>query len=253
MTERRGRDETTGQRPLLAGLRALRRFARPFVLIQLGAVGLVLAYRSSATVRQACLALGEVKQAGGLAFAALACAIAGALIPELAKWITRRGGGGTGRGRGADVAFNFAFFAVNGMVIDLFYRLETIVFGPVATPVVVAKKAAFDQFVFTPLWLPIIIAIYAWRGNGFRLAGMGRALGPWFYPRRVLPLLLPNWCFWIPMTSIIYALPVPLQFLLFALALGAWSLIMVFIASGEGSTERGAPTGEEVAARGRVA
>ena len=161
---------------------------------------------------------------------------------------------GHGRGRLAEIAFNFAFFAVNGMVIDLFYRLETIVFGPVATPVVVAKKAAFDQFVFTPLWLPIIIAIYAWRGNAFRLVGMGRALGPRFYPRRVLPLLLPNWCFWIPMTSIIYALPVPLQFLLFALALGAWSLIMVFIASGEGgATGGGASTGEEVAARGQVA
>jgi hypothetical protein len=48
----------------------------------------------------------------------------------------------------------------------------------------------------------------------------------------VLPLLLPSWCFWIPMVSIIYALPVPLQFLLFVFALGAWSLIMVSIASG---------------------
>jgi hypothetical protein len=43
---------------------------------------------------------------------------------------------------------------------------------------------------------------------------------------------LPNWLFWIPMVSIIYALPVPLQFLLFVPALAAWSLIMVFIAEG---------------------
>jgi hypothetical protein len=34
------------------------------------------------------------------------------------------------------------------------------------------------------------------------------------------------------MVSIIYALPVPLQFTLFVPALGAWSLIMVFIAEG---------------------
>ena len=33
------------------------------------------------------------------------------------------------------------------------------------------------------------------------------------------------------MTAVIYALPVPLQFLLFVFALAAWSLIMVFIAA----------------------
>ena len=48
----------------------------------------------------------------------------------------------------------------------------------------------------------------------------------------MLPLLLPNWCFWVPMVTIVYALPAALQFLLFVLLLAAWSLIMVFIAEG---------------------
>jgi hypothetical protein len=46
-----------------------------------------------------------------------------------------------------------------------------------------------------------------------------------------MAILIPNWLFWIPMVSIIYALPVPLQFLLFIPALAAWSLIVVFIAT----------------------
>jgi len=221
-------------RSLAVGLRALRRFARPFVLIQLAAIGLVVAYHASATVREVCAALGRVKVSGGILFAAAAGSVAGALLPEVAKWVTGRSEKGK-PGRGREIGFHVAFFAVNGVVVDLFYRLETIVFGSVATPGIVAKKAAFDQFVFTPLWLPVIIAIFVWRANGFRLAGMGAALGARFYPRRVLPLLVPNWFFWIPMTSIIYALPVPLQFLLFVLALAAWSLIMVFIAAGEKS------------------
>ena len=49
----------------------------------------------------------------------------------------------------------------------------------------------------------------------------------------MLPLLLPDWGFWIPMVLVIYAFPLALQFLLFVLALAAWSLILVVIAGGE--------------------
>ena len=35
------------------------------------------------------------------------------------------------------------------------------------------------------------------------------------------------------MVSVVYAFPLPLQFLLFILALAAWSLILVVIAGGE--------------------
>jgi hypothetical protein len=60
---------------------------------------------------------------------------------------------------------------------------------------------------------------------------MHPALGRGFIAGRVMPLLVPCWCFWIPIVAIVYALPGPLQFLMFAFALAAWSLIMVFIAS----------------------
>ncbi|MES1165246.1 MAG: hypothetical protein ABUR63_05785, partial [Verrucomicrobiota bacterium] len=132
------------------------------------------------------------------------------------------------------IAFNIAFFAFNGVVIDLLYRGEARLFGGHADVATVAAKVAFDQFVFNPVWLPIVIGLYLWRRNGFSAAATLRAVrARGFYRARVLPLLLPNWCFWLPMVSIIYALPVPLQFLLFVLALAAWSLIMVFIANQE--------------------
>ena len=125
----------------------------------------------------------------------------------------------------SSVSWNVAFFAFNGVVIDGLYRVEARLFGASATLGTVLKKTAFDQLVFNPVWLALIIAIYAWRGQAFRLRATVSALragGP-FYRTRVVPLLLPMWCFWIPMVLIIYALPVPLQFLLFVLALGACS------------------------------
>jgi hypothetical protein len=215
-----------------AGLAALRRFYRPFVLIQVGAVALVAAYHLDARVRAACAVLAAWKTAGGLPFAAAAGAVAGGLLPEIAKLVATRSGGLL-RGRGGVVLFNCAFFAVNGVVIDLLYRGEARLFGADARLATVVEKTAFDQLLFTPLWLAIVLVVFQWRQQGFRLrATLASLQGGQFYRRRLVPLLLPDWCFWIPMVSIIYAFPLPLQFLLFVLALAAWSLIMVVIADG---------------------
>lgn len=231
--------------PLAAGMAALRRFYRPFLMIQAAAALLALSYHESAAVRTFCALLATVKVAGGLPFAAVTASLAGGILPEIAKligdprrftWVGRRG----------EVLFNLAFFAFNGVVIDLLYRAEAGLFGADAAVGTIIEKTAFDQFVFTPLWLPLIIALYLWRNEGFSWpATLAVLRQPGFYRNRVVPLLLPDWFFWIPMVSVIYALPVPLQFVLFILALGAWSLIMVSIAniSTGGGGDAGAAVG----------
>jgi len=217
--------------PLAAGAAALRRFWRPFLLIQTGAALLALAYRVSVPFRAACALAAAWKTAGGLPVAAATSALAGGLLPELAKLVADRGRSAL-RGRGGEVLFNTAFFAFNGVVIDLLYRGEALLFGNDAQVRTVMEKVAFDQFVFSPLWLIVIVLLFLWRQRGYSLGATLPEIGRGFYQSRVVPLLIPNWLFWIPMVSIIYALPVALQFLLFVPALGAWSLIMVFIADG---------------------
>jgi hypothetical protein len=217
--------------PLAAGAAALRRYWRPFLLIQSAAVLLVLAYHFSQSVRAACEVVAGWKTAGGLPFAALNGAVAGGLLPEVAKSLADRSLTGL-RGRGGAILFNTIFFAFNGIVIDGLYGLEATLFGNQASVRAVVSKTLFDQFVFTPIWLVLITLLFLWRQRGFSLAATRPALRRGFYRTRVLPLLIPDWLFWIPMVSIIYALPVPLQFMLFVPALGAWSLIMVFIANG---------------------
>ncbi len=214
--------------PLSAAAAALRGFWKPFLLIQFGAVLLAAAFRTSAAFRDACAVAAGWKVSGGLPFASLTGALAGGVLPELAKLVAL--GPAALAGRAAEIGFNFAFFAVNGVVIDLLYRGEAHLFGDGAGLRTVAEKVAFDQFVFTPTWSAVIVVLFLWRQRGFSGAAVRAALGRGFYQGRVLPLLLPNWLFWIPMVSIIYALPGPLQFLMFIPALAAWSLIMVFIA-----------------------
>jgi hypothetical protein len=221
--------------PFAAGLLALRRFWRPFVLIQSAAVAVGVAYRLSAPMRAACATLATWKVAGGMPFAAIAGALAGALLPELAKAIATRGSK-RGAGRARDLLFSLGFFAVNGVVIDGLYRTEARLFGDDARIATVVSKTAFDQLVFTPLWLAVIAVVFLFRQRGYSWAATRPALRSGFYRARVLPLLVPNLCFWIPIVSIVYALPGPLQFLMFSFALAAWSLIMVFIASGDADT-----------------
>jgi len=214
--------------PLAAGAAALRRFWRPFLLIQAGAVVLALAFRVSPGFRQAAEAAAAWKASGGLSFAAITCAVAGGLLPELAKLLAM--GPGTLRGRAGEVAFNTAFFAADGIVVDFLYRGEAGLFGAAGSAGTVIEKVAFDQFVFTPTWSVAIVLLFLWRQRGFSAAAVRPVLRRGFYAERVIPLLLPNWLFWIPMVSVIYALPSALQFLMFIPALAAWSLIMVFIA-----------------------
>jgi hypothetical protein len=217
---------------LAAGAAALRRFWLPFVLIQSAAIVLVLSFELSAKVRAACEVVGAWKASGGLLSAALSGVVAGGLLPEVAKAATDRSLRGL-RGRGGAVLFNVALFAFDGVVVDWLYRFEAVLFGGAATVRTVVTKTLFDQFVFTPIWLVLVVWLYLWRQRGFSFVATLPALRSGFYRTRVLPLLIPNWCFWFPMVAIIYALPSSLQFPLWVPVLGAWSLIMVFIADAD--------------------
>jgi len=219
--------------PWAAGVGALRRFWRPFLLIQAAALALGLAYRFSDPVRVACATLARWKTGGGLPFTMITGALAGGILPELAKGLVDRGRSWHPRrhpGAVAEVLFNTAFFAINGAVIDGLYRTEARIFGDDARVATIVAKIAFDQFLFTPLWSSVIAALFLFRRRSFSWAATRPALRAGFFRARVVPLLVPNFCFWIPIVAVVYALPATLQFLMFAFALAAWSLIMVFIA-----------------------
>lgn len=208
----------------------MRRFWRPFLLIQVAAFTLALAYRVSSPFRSVCAIAAEWKQTGGLWSSMVSAAFAGGVLPELAKLLANRSRT-RWRGRIGAIVYNILFFAFDGLVIDRLYHGEALLFGAGADLRAVIAKTAFDQFVFTPPWTVLVALIFLWPRRRFEVRATLAALTQAFLRRRVFSILIPNWLFWIPMVLIIYALPVPLQFLLFIPALAAWSLIVVFIAT----------------------
>ncbi len=218
------------------GVRALKSNWRPFVLIQVVAAACVVAYYNFGAVRDAFDWLGTIKMTYGYVASGIAASFAGALLPELAKALSQPGY--RLRGRGEELTYLLIFFFFNGIVVDAFYRTLGMIVGTGSDFGTAFIKMLVDMLVFTPLLvLPLVMLGFAWRRHSYKVKPVAQELarhgiGGW-YARRVAPVLLPDWAFWAPMVLLIYSMPPSLQVILFALALAAWSLVMVFIGNEE--------------------
>jgi hypothetical protein len=65
---------------------------------------------------------------------------------------------------------------------------------------------------------------------GLRLVKLSKAINSDTFHDRVIPILIPCWCYWIPLQACIYALPPDLQYPFAMTCVSAWSLVLVFIA-----------------------
>ena len=209
---------------LRPGWEALRAVWLPFLACQVLAVIVVLCYFTVPAFAAWCGGLARVRDASGVAFAMGGSVIAGVVLPE----IVRRVVGDRSRIVWSEQWFRVAFFAVNGLLIDTFYRVQALIFGDSNAPMVVVIKVLVDQFIYTAfIAVPFAASVFAWQAGGFRLAPL---LAEWrngFVERRILPVLLPNWTFWFPMVFCIYALPGDLQYIFFLCVFAAWSLLFV--------------------------
>lgn len=215
---------------LSPGLAALRRYWKAFVAIQAGALLIVVGYFTWNSFAAACEWLAEVNRRGGVWAAAGVSAVAGGLLPELAKAAT--GAEIDWRRWRRDVGFNVVFFAVSGAAVFVFYALQARVFGTGNDWGTLGKKVAVDQFVFSVFWsTPFGLTAYALHQHHYNVIRAWPDINPMRIVVKAPSLLLPTWAFWLPMVTMVYSMPVGLQFPLFACALAAWSLLLVFIAT----------------------
>lgn len=217
------------KRAFAPGALAVRSLAGPLIVIQVAAVLLVVGYYRSADLQAAAEKLAAVKVAGGLLFSFLAGALAGGAIPELAKLAMRRIPR-FDRPWLASAAYTGLVFGIVGVQVDLFYQLQTIVFGSGNDARTLIVKTAVDMGVFTTLLsIPTAVLLFAWKRRRFRFAGWGSAFTRRFYRTEIWPALLPCWAFWIPVLICVYAMPSNLQFCFAILAEAAWSMVFVFL------------------------
>ena len=89
---------------------------------------LAIAYRASARSGRPARRPPPGRRRAGCRSRPRSAPLAGGLLPELAKLVADRGRSAL-RGRGGEILFNTAFFAFDGVVIDLLYRGEARLFG----------------------------------------------------------------------------------------------------------------------------
>lgn len=211
------------------GLRAIRTVWRPFTLVLACAAGVVVAYYNVPAFARACEGIAQVRARWGYAFSAVGGVVAGSFVPELFKRLTLPGH--RLGGRAGEIALDCLYFAFMGMLVDTLYRVLNVVVGVDSTWRNATIKMLCDQVIFTPtLGLGIAAVYFPLRQSGWDFARIFRGFGtPRWYARRVLPLVAPGWCFWIPMTFLVYSMPALLQMPLTLCGSAAWSVLMIAI------------------------
>ncbi|GAB4247733.1 MAG: hypothetical protein OHK005_14100 [Candidatus Methylacidiphilales bacterium] len=212
------------------GWSVFRRFWLAFTLIQSLAIFLVFAYYNFPLVAIWCNSLASLKAQAGLLFIICLNPIAAGVVPEIFRHLTRRGDRWN-RAYAWEFTYLLGVFASTGVLVDLFYRAQSLVLGDQPSLSTVAMKVLIDQLLFSPLLAqPLGVSLLFLYRVQFNVVRLFQAWSSSFYRHAVLPLIVPGWLFWFPMTACIYSLPSNLQVPLFLFGMAAWSLIFVALA-----------------------
>jgi hypothetical protein len=214
-------------RVLASGMAGMRQNALPGIALWSLALLLVLADWTLPSAHAVFQSVGLLKGRFGLAFSATSTAVFGGVVPFLVLLISGR----IRRSRwSAELVFYTLFWAYKGVEVDLFYRLQSHMFGNGAAPGTIVRKVLFDQLVYNPIWAaPTSALAFMWKESAFSWAAMKSRLGIDFVAFSVPVTLMSTWAVWIPAVAIIYCLPAPLQIPLFNLVLCFWVLVLSFI------------------------
>jgi hypothetical protein len=234
--------------PLALGWEAAKANAVPGFILQAAMLLILIAYYVSPPFAVFLNHLAESKQRHGLAFVVVAAAMAGAVVPELFVIVFFQ----RGRPRKENLrnlAFTIPTWGVDGILVDLMYRLNAFWFGDVTTLGVVTAKILVDQLGYNPFFAaPAEVLVYEWKNEGFSWASIRPALAWKHYRDKIVPTLLATWALWGPLMAIIYSLPFALQFPLFSVALTFWVLLLIYMTNRfAGKIEADAPPALSVA------
>ena len=228
MSELSGNSESGGREaPWRAGLRAARANVVPGLLLQAVMVGVLLAYFYYPPAREFMARLSETKVRWGYAYSALSAVIAGALVPELLRVLIFQKGR-MFRGNLSNFIFASLFWSGIGVLVDAFYKLQVMWWGDEATAAVVIPQVIVDQFLFSPfITAPLTTWLYEWKVRGYQWpSGMFTYS---YYRDRIFPTVVAIWGVWIPVVTVLYALPETLQIPIYSLALSLWVLIYTWM------------------------
>ncbi|MFC7336570.1 hypothetical protein ACFQY0_05215 [Haloferula chungangensis] len=219
--------ESPREAPWHAGLRAARANVVPGLMVQAVMVSLLIAYFLHPPTRDFLGRMAEVKVRWGYAYSALTAVVAGGLIPELLRIFVFQGGK-VERANFSNFLFAASFWAGMGVLVDAFYRLQVSWWGDEATAAVVVPQVLVDQFIFSPfVTAPLTTWLYEWKNRGYRMGPGFFTLG--YYRKNIFPTVVAIWGVWIPIVTVLYLLPEPVQMPMYSLALTMWVMLYTWM------------------------
>lgn len=225
--------------PWKIGLQSARANAVPGVVLQVAAVLLIFAYHLSGSFRGALDVVAGWQARFGIAFLGVGYLFFCGLLPIA---ITLAVPSLRPKSPVRALLFAVLFWSAMGVVVGLFYRFQSLLFGDGRDLATLLVKIAFDQFVFTVVWgVPVVTIAHQWKDHGYRASAVKPLLARGWYSRYALPMLVMNWAVWIPSLFVIYSMPPALQPHVAGLISGFWSLMCLQISARTRRTPEPAP------------
>lgn len=209
------------------GMASARQIIIPATFIQLIMVLLAWSYFNVTAVQTGIGRLAHFKASMGISFSLVSMGGI-AVFAESLKRLTSK----TRDEQSFVISAGFAFvvFGILGVLTDLFYLTQNQLWMGLAPRAQIIAKVITDQFIWTILLAnPYQTLLYTWKDCGFKSSVLTNRITPLrsFYVKEMLAVLFMNWVFWIPVTGIIYSLPLNLQFPICQLAIVVWILLLM--------------------------
>ena len=216
-----------------AGLKAAKQTLKPAMFVWATMAGVALLYYLVPASQNFFTALTKLQTQMGLLFPFFGMGLSVGLIAEIVKVSTSKEKRWT-RENTTNAGFNLLIFGTLGVFQNYFYQLQTSFFGTGTSWQVLVPKVLLDQFVWTVFFAnPYQTILYVWKNHGYSFKKVASQMQPFkaFWGTQILPVLITNWAFWIPMVSIIYCFPANLQLPLAILAVTIWVLLLTILTS----------------------
>jgi len=211
-----------------AGLTAAKQSLKPAMFVW-GLMACVAAlYYAVPATQSFFTALDALQKKMGLLFPFLGMGLSVGLLAEGVKVCMSEEKRWTKANTG-NAVFNLLMFGFLGVLQSYFYTLQAKLFGTGTSWQVLVPKVLVDQFVWTVfLANPYQTILYLWKNKEFSFKEVTAQMTPFkpFWGTQILPVLITNWAFWIPMVAIIYCFPAALQLPLAILAVTIWVLLL---------------------------
>ncbi|MDX1680942.1 MAG: hypothetical protein R3242_09445 [Akkermansiaceae bacterium] len=213
------------------GLAAARKSLKPALFVWALMTGIALLYYLVPASSGIFSALVEVQEQMGVWFPSVGMGLSVGIMVEVVRVLTSPDKRWT-RDNSISALFNFAIWSVMGVTQYFRYAWQVEVFGDGNSFSEVASKVAFDQFVWTVIFAnPYQAILYLWKNCNYSWRAVARLATPLrtFWGTRMLPMLISNWAFWIPMAGLVYYFPPELQVPMAILAVTIWVILISFL------------------------